>query len=275
MSTLCDPAIIDESPVDRSTKCAIDGTELTKYVPERAYLSGPMRGIPEYNYPAFNWAAKWLRDEVGAEVISPAEMDLEGCDTSDPPSFFRRDISVLVELSKYPRPMIVLLDGWNKSEGSTIEVAVGQVLNIPIYKLIMDEEGFPQLSRVYTTHAPWKAPWLEPVFEDNCHTLAAEADYLVHGPRSGSYGPPIEDFSKVAALASTLLYGKLKKPLDPEDIALFMVAIKLSREIHKHKRDNLVDMIGYILTLQSCIDWRRKHQKETTCPTSAKSEETS
>jgi len=38
----------------------------------RLYLSGPMRGIPEQNHPAFHAAAQRLR-LIGHEVYNPAE----------------------------------------------------------------------------------------------------------------------------------------------------------------------------------------------------------
>jgi hypothetical protein len=36
------------------------------------YISGPMGGLPGFNYPAFNFAAKRLRD-LGYNVLNPAE----------------------------------------------------------------------------------------------------------------------------------------------------------------------------------------------------------
>jgi hypothetical protein len=45
---------------------------------------------------------------------------------------------------------------------------------------------------------------------------------------------------------NVLLASKLSKDLGPEDVALFMVAVKLSRECHEPKRDNLVDAAGYL-----------------------------
>lgn len=42
----------------------------------KVYVAGPMRGIPEFNFPAFNLAAKNLRAD-GHVVFNPAERDNE------------------------------------------------------------------------------------------------------------------------------------------------------------------------------------------------------
>ena len=44
--------------------------------PKRIYLAGPMRGIPEFNFPRFNAVAAALRAN-GHEVFNPAEKDIE------------------------------------------------------------------------------------------------------------------------------------------------------------------------------------------------------
>lgn len=87
-------------------------------------------------------------------------------------------------------------------------------------------------------------------------SILLEADGLVHGDRQKDYGHPREDFARTAALANTLLAARLKEPLTPDDVALFMVCVKLSRQVNAPKRDNLVDAAGYLETLSMVIEER-------------------
>jgi len=70
---------------------------------------------------------------------------------------------------------------------------------------------------------------------------ARRALELLEGPRQKDYGDPREDFER----ASRLFHEMSGMRIDPEDIPLFMIAIKLSRERHRPKPDNMVDVIGY------------------------------
>lgn len=71
---------------------------------------------------------------------------------------------------------------------------------------------------------------------------------LVHGQRGEKYGHPFEDFGRTADTVNALLGHKFNAPLGPEDIALIMVCVKLSREMNHPQADNLTDAAGYIET---------------------------
>ena len=90
--------------------------------------------------------------------------------------------------------------------------------------------------------------------------ILKEADRIVHGPRNDSYGDPIDDYSKVVAIFRTLT----GVDLDPEEGALFMVAVKLARLAKNHDtgtahRDSLVDAAGYLWVYGSIMEARGKH----------------
>jgi hypothetical protein len=80
-------------------------------------------------------------------------------------------------------------------------------------------------------------------------SIAEEAVEAVTGDRAASYGHPYTDFNKVAGMWSAL-FGW---PVTASDVSLAMICIKLARQTHKNKRDNLVDIIGYSLTADAVI----------------------
>ena len=81
-------------------------------------------------------------------------------------------------------------------------------------------------------------------------TIATEAVSLVTGPRQAKYAHPRVNFARIAALWSPIL----GITVTPEQVALCSVQIKIAREIHSHQRDNLVDAVGYLLTLDACME---------------------
>jgi len=84
-----------------------------------------------------------------------------------------------------------------------------------------------------------------------------EALKLITGDRNQSYGNPKDDYTKTALIWSGLLAHKLKENITPEEAILMMVGVKLSREVFKHKRDNLVDAHGYL----ECYEWSLNGKK--------------
>jgi hypothetical protein len=61
------------------------------------------------------------------------------------------------------------------------------------------------------------------------------------GERRRDYGSALADAERVAQIASAITGF----PIRAEHIPLIMVAVKLSRQVNRPKRDNLVDIAGY------------------------------
>lgn len=72
-------------------------------------------------------------------------------------------------------------------------------------------------------------------------TILQEAQGLVSGDRNTAYGHPAADFQRIAQLWSAYL----GYPVDPRDVGMLLVLMKVARERHSHRRDNLVDIAGY------------------------------
>jgi hypothetical protein len=89
-----------------------------------------------------------------------------------------------------------------------------------------------------------------------------EAKRLVYGDRERDYDHPINDFTRSAGVLNALGYrGPGGRDLKPEDIALLQIAVKLSREVHHVKRDNLVDICGYAETRRRVLDYKPSKPK--------------
>jgi hypothetical protein len=88
------------------------------------YISGPMRGIKDYNYPLFHAVTAKLR-EKGYYVISPAELgEVDGWAWND---YMRRDLLVIPFCTH-----ICMLPGWEGSKGANAEKAVADYCGVEI-----------------------------------------------------------------------------------------------------------------------------------------------
>ena len=79
-------------------------------------------------------------------------------------------------------------------------------------------------------------------------TIATDAVQAVTGPRQRDYAHPKINFQRIANLWSIVL----DVDITPEQVALCMIQVKIAREMNRHTRDNIVDLIGYSLTLDAC-----------------------
>lgn len=103
--------------------------------------------------------------------------------------------------------------------------------------------------------------------EQFSESILQEAHRLTHGPRQADYGHPLDDYTCTAAVASALLSRKLKEPITPDEMALIMVGVKLSRQSRQKKRDNTVDGAGYFWVAQECLDEQERREKISTTET--------
>lgn len=88
------------------------------------YVSGPMTGLPELNFPAFHAAAKMLREQ-GHQVRNPAEVGEEpGLQWED---YMRKDLRLLCDCTA-----IYLLPGWEKSKGAHLELHIAHRLGLEV-----------------------------------------------------------------------------------------------------------------------------------------------
>lgn len=127
----------------------------------KIYISGPMRGRPGFNFPAFDEAERILKED-GHETFNPAAKDREkGLDFST--------LTGDEDLSEYgfnlrealgedlrwicaEADRVVVLAGWQRSQGARAEVAAAEALGIPVqtlenYVWCMEMYGVPMAVR--------------------------------------------------------------------------------------------------------------------------------
>lgn len=85
-------------------------------------------------------------------------------------------------------------------------------------------------------------------------TVLREAERLVYGDRDGDYGHPLDDWNRTAAMWSAILGHEVTAEL----ALMCMIAVKLSRECNRPKRDNRTDIAGYAECIQRVVDERAR-----------------
>lgn len=203
---------------------------------QTVYLAGPMRGIPLYNFPAFDAA----RDELtsaGLHVLSPADLDRKAgfdpatlpkdWDWSTLPADFNLQHAVDRDLAAVAKcDAVCMLPGWESSRGAKAEKSVAEWMGKEVFELRPKSR----------------------------ETVLEEAARITSGDRNASYGPPNQDFQRTADMWTGLFQGKLKdgEKFEPQDIAAAMILLKCSRQVHQKKRDNWVDIAGYAYCGNRC-----------------------
>lgn len=92
---------------------------------KRLYVSGPMSGWTDYNFPAFNEASAKLRDAEYA-IENPADKGvLSGWEWED---YLRYDLAQLLQCDG-----VAVLPSWHLSKGACFEVDVATKLRMPVH----------------------------------------------------------------------------------------------------------------------------------------------
>lgn len=103
----------------------------------RIYLAGPIRGIKDLNFPAFNRYAKLLRDQEH-EVFNPIESKehINLTPECNEEISFRRHIFE-IDLTWICRhaDAVALIPGWEKSKGATAERALAEAIGLTVIYL--------------------------------------------------------------------------------------------------------------------------------------------
>jgi nucleoside 2-deoxyribosyltransferase len=99
---------------------------------KKIYISGPMTGLPELNFPAFIQAAARLR-AMGFEVVNPAEKQEELVVFSESSEeeiwqyFLKKDLKAMLDCDE-----IYMLEGWENSKGAHLEMHVAHRVGIKV-----------------------------------------------------------------------------------------------------------------------------------------------
>lgn len=196
------------------------------------YLSGKMRGIPLFNFPRFDAVAARLTS-LGWDVINPAEMDRRhGIDPTKLPSDWNWN---------------VLPPGFDREVVSRRDV--DGVFSCTHYCQVTEDRGLGTAAEVALCE------WLErPRIDPDTGELwepegvLQEALRITSGARQRDYDHPLPNHERIALLWNSFLRIRRNPSgeITPEDVATMMVLLKIARDSFNPKRDNLVDMAGYV-----------------------------
>lgn len=183
---------------------------------KRIYLSGPMSGIADHNFPAFHeWAAKLRAD--GFDVVNPAELP-EGNTWED---CLRIDLREMCTCSA-----IALMPGWEGSKGANLELHVAHRLGMEVMHLPLQFDLVAHLRRQKcfseSTYGPGDRT------EGVCDHIRKELREVQDAAASGV--PTLPEWVDVIILG---LDGAWRSGATPEQIVAAIVAKQTKNESRK------------------------------------------
>jgi hypothetical protein len=191
---------------------------MNTFKPRSIYISGPMTGLPQYNYPAFFEVENILKSKYkfnkNLVILNPARID-DGSEYKFNHSrayYIRKSIEMLLKATD-----IYVLKGWQDSEGAKLEIAIAKELKLRFIKEPVDD-----------------------IYDDDIFELAKK---LVTNDRLQQYGHPSKNFKDIGRIWGAILQID---DISASKVALMMAGLKLARESFLPKKDNRVDAVGYL-----------------------------
>jgi hypothetical protein len=89
------------------------------------YISGPISNMPNHNREAFDRAANKLKKE-GYTAVNP--LDIVDDPSSPWTECMKKDLTEMLKCDA-----VMVIEGWNRSAGATLEVLIASKLGLPIY----------------------------------------------------------------------------------------------------------------------------------------------
>lgn len=122
MNQITQSAIDAAKQAARAFAAAHDGAVIDKSV----YIAGPMSGLPDLNYPAFDAAAFTLR-AAGFRAENPAENE-PSCNAPTWEDYMRLALPQMLKCQS-----VLLLPGWQSSKGARVEARTALDMNMIVF----------------------------------------------------------------------------------------------------------------------------------------------
>ena len=219
---------------------------------ESVYLAGPISSRPDYQAFFAEWREKLRPFYADCRVVSPAAMpEVPGHTWSD---YVARSMPLLLSCD-----MVAVLPGWRDSVGTVVECFLAQVLGKPASFWTVGPDGVSPILdaaiHLGCNRTPvkrlWHATnWLKANAPTPFTSRMDEAAALIGGDRRRDYGPPEQDYGRAAALWS----AATGRSMTATEGVLFMMCVKISRQMNSPKRDNIVDLHGYAEILADMME---------------------
>lgn len=161
---------------------------------------------------------------------------------------------------------LLLLPGWEDTPEAVVLAQLATAMGLDTYAWGDTED--PRRLGVDDARAPLlPGQGIIAPDSDDTEMPHEEAARIVLGPRGAFYDTPLRNLGRTGLIWTGILYGRLKpgEVISAEDVSLCMVGVKLARQAYRHKRDNLTDAHGYLMTVEMIRQEKDRLRAEGLC----------